>query len=51
MKGFKNVVKMGGLAYLIIIFELVGMNIIGIGSNVCALPQFNMLKSIVQQFF
>ncbi len=40
-----------GLACLIIIFELDGMNILGIGFNVFALPQFNMLKSIVQQFF
>jgi hypothetical protein len=42
---------MWGLACFIIIFELDGMNIIGIGSNVFALPQFNMLKSIIQQFF
>jgi hypothetical protein len=51
MRGFKNVVKTWGSACLIIIFELDGMNIIGIGSNVFAFPQFNMLKSIVQQFF
>jgi hypothetical protein len=47
MKGFKNVVN----ACLIIFLELDEMNIIGIGSNVFALPQFSMLKSIVQQFF
>jgi hypothetical protein len=50
-KGFLNVVKTWGLACLIIIFELDGMNIIGVGSNVFALPQFSKLKSIVQQFF
>jgi hypothetical protein len=32
-------------------FELDKMNIIGIISNVFALPQFNVFKSIVQQFF
>jgi hypothetical protein len=48
MKGFKNVVKTWGLACLIIFLELDEMNIIGIGSNVFALPQFSMLKSIVQ---
>jgi hypothetical protein len=51
MRGFKNVVKTWGLTCLIIFFELDGMNIIGIGSNVFTLPEFNMLKSIVQQFF
>jgi len=51
MKGFLNVVKMWGLACLIIFPELDGMNIIGIGSNVFVFPQFNLLKSIVQQFF
>ncbi len=47
MKGLKIVVN----ACLIIFLELDEMNIIGIGSNVFALPQFSMLKSTVQQFF
>jgi hypothetical protein len=51
MRGFKNVVKTWGSACLIIFSELDGMNIIGIGCNVFALPQFSMLKSTVQQFF
>jgi hypothetical protein len=51
MRAFKNVVKMWGLVCLIIFFELDGKNIIGIGSNVFALPQFSMLKSTIQQFF
>jgi len=51
MRGFKNAIKTWGLVCLIIFSELDGMNIIGIGSNVFALPQFSMLKSIIQQFF
>jgi hypothetical protein len=47
MKGFKNVVNVCLINFL----ELGEMNIIRIGSNVFALPQFSMLKSTIQQFF
>jgi hypothetical protein len=47
MKGFKNVVNVCLIDFL----ELGEMNIIRIGSNVFALPQFSMLKSTIQQFF
>jgi len=46
MRGFKNVIKTWGSVCLIIFSELDGMNIIGIGSNVFALPQFNMLNPL-----
>jgi hypothetical protein len=39
------------LAYLIIFSKLDGMNIIGIGYNVFALPQFSIFKSTIQQLF
>jgi hypothetical protein len=51
MGGFKNYVKTWGSTCLIIFFELDGMNIIVIGSNVFAFPQFSMFKSTVQQIF
>jgi hypothetical protein len=49
-KVFKNVVKTWGSTCLNIFLKLDGMNIIGIGSKAFAFPQFNMLKSVVQQF-